>query len=89
MPIIAKVGAFAGSYCVLGKSAVSVCWRIEPAKVLVLAANLSNDAVERRHHLDGDMIWHEGPEPTESTMGPWSVNWFLAKWESPDLPNAG
>jgi len=87
VPIIDRVGAFAGSYRVLGKSAVLVCWRIEPARVLVLAANLSNAPVQRWRHLDGDMLWHEGPEPTESTLGPWSVTWFIAKWESHDPPN--
>ena len=86
VPIIDSVGSFAGSYQVLGRGAVLVCWTLESGKALVLAANLSNDSVDNFKTLDGDLLWHEGPEPSGTIMRPWSVRWFIASEERHDLP---
>jgi malto-oligosyltrehalose trehalohydrolase len=86
VPIVDTVGGFAGSYHVVGKGAVLVCWTLESGKALVLAANLSNDSVVNFKTLDGDLLWHEGPEPSGTILRPWSVRWFIASKERHDIP---
>jgi hypothetical protein len=77
IPLLRKIGGFAGSYHVLGKGAVLVCWTVEEGKVLSLAANLSDDSTDNFPGLKGDLLWHEGPERAGNTMRPWSVRWFV------------
>jgi malto-oligosyltrehalose trehalohydrolase len=79
VPLLRKIGGFAGSYHVLGKGAVSVCWTIDEGKVLSLAANLSDESTSNYPNLLGDVIWHEGAEPTGDTMRPWSVRWSISR----------
>ena len=86
VPILDQLGAFAGSYHVLATGAVVACWTIESRRTLVLAANLSNDSVDGFRSLNGDILWHEGPDPTGTIMRPWSVRWFTATGEVHDLP---
>jgi malto-oligosyltrehalose trehalohydrolase len=78
IPVLDKLGGFSGSYHVLGRGAVWVCWTIAPDKALVLAANLSDQIVDNFSNLDGDLLWHEGPDPTGTSMGPWTVRWLIA-----------
>jgi 1,4-alpha-glucan branching enzyme len=84
--LLQKVGGFAGRYHILGDGAVLVCWTLESGEALVLAANLSNDSVDNFKTLKGDVLWNEGPEPSGSTMRPWSVRWLIASAERHDLP---
>lgn len=77
VPLLSRIGKYAGSYHVIGRGAVTVCWAVENGLVLVLTANLSDDPNDGFSRLDGEVIWHEGPEPVASTMGPWSVRWSI------------
>jgi malto-oligosyltrehalose trehalohydrolase len=86
VPLLQQVGGFAGSYHILGDGAVLICWTLKSGKALVLAANLSNDSVDNFKTLKGDVLWHEGPEPSGSTMRPWSVRWLIASEGRHDLP---
>jgi malto-oligosyltrehalose trehalohydrolase len=79
VPLLDRIGGYAGSYHVLGTGAVMVCWTINEGQVLVLAANLSSNSVDGFAKLDGDVLWREGPAPTGTTMQPWSVRWFLQR----------
>jgi hypothetical protein len=77
----------ASRYQVLGTGAVADCGRtIESGEALVLAASLSNDSVADFNTLDGDILWHEGSEPTGTLMRPWTVRWFIAAGEGHELP---
>jgi maltooligosyltrehalose trehalohydrolase len=77
IPLLDRIGAYAGSYHVLGTGAVMVCWALEEGRVLVLAANLSDTSTDGFCSLDGDVLWQEGPEPVGTTMRPWSVRWSI------------
>jgi 1,4-alpha-glucan branching enzyme len=79
VPLLKRIGGFGGSYHVLGNGAVVVCWTVEEGKVLSLAANLSNDPTTNYPNLTGNVLWHEGPEPAENMMRPWSVRWFISE----------
>jgi malto-oligosyltrehalose trehalohydrolase len=79
VPLLDRIGGFAGSYHVLGNGAVMVCWAIDEGQVLILAANLSENSVDEFPDLNGHVIWHEGPEPGGRTMRPWSVRWAIGQ----------
>jgi hypothetical protein len=58
--------------------AISVRWKMSENKHLVLMANLSDqsiDGFQLSNRECDELIWHEGPANTESTMKPWSVRW--------------
>jgi len=82
VPLLQEVGGFAGSYHVISDGAVLVCWTLEAGRALVLAANLSNDSIDNFATLNGDVLWHEGPELSGSAMRPWSVRWLIASGEA-------
>ena len=88
VPILGQLGPFAGSYHMLATGAVLVCWTIEDGKTLLLAANLSDNSVDGFETLDGDILWHEGPEPAGAIMRPWSVRWLIATGERHERPEA-
>jgi malto-oligosyltrehalose trehalohydrolase len=77
IPLLDQIGAYAGSYHVLGTGAVMVCWVVDEGRVLVLAANLSDNSNDGFCNFDGEVLWHEGPEPAGTTMRPWSVRWSI------------
>jgi malto-oligosyltrehalose trehalohydrolase len=79
IPMLNTIGAFAGSYHVLAEGAVMVCWTLDEGKILVLAANLSEKSNDCFSNIDGQLIWHEGPEATGRIMRPWSVRWSIAE----------
>jgi maltooligosyltrehalose trehalohydrolase len=79
VPLLDRVGAYAGSYHVLGSGAVMACWTIDGGYVLALAANLSDNSTDGFSRLEGEVLWQEGPEPYGSTMRPWSVRWSIHK----------
>jgi hypothetical protein len=61
---------------ITGTNAVLASWAAGAGRRLTLAANLSDAAchfpLER-----GRGLWHEGPTPGETELGPWSVRWTL------------
>ena len=65
----------AGTFIVLGESAVEVTWQMNAAQ-LILQANLSGADVAVRDH-DGEVIWQEGEQPHEGILPPWSVRWYF------------
>ena len=79
VPVLDRIGPYAGSYHVLGKGAVRACWVVDDGRVLILTANLSDTSVDGLPDLDGELIWHEGAWPEGRTMLPWSVRWLLCR----------
>jgi maltooligosyltrehalose trehalohydrolase len=67
-----------GTYQVIDDEAVFVSWRCDDGRRLRLLANLRSRETEFPYG-SGRVIWHEGPQPNESTLGPWSVRWTLAE----------
>ncbi|HET9864569.1 MAG TPA: malto-oligosyltrehalose trehalohydrolase, partial [Steroidobacteraceae bacterium] len=63
-----------GSSQVIADGAVFVSWRCRDGRKLRLEANLGPRAVEFPYG-SARVIWHEGPAPAETTLGPWSVRW--------------
>jgi maltooligosyltrehalose trehalohydrolase len=77
VPFLEQIGGYAGSYRVIGKGAVLVCWTLGPDHVLMLAANLSERESAAFPESQGKLIWSEGSASHGSGMGPWSVQWTL------------
>jgi maltooligosyltrehalose trehalohydrolase len=81
VPLLPGIGAHAGTYEVLGPSAVAVHWRFGQGAargVLTLAANLSNEPVSRFPADPGRTLWQEGSPNENAVAEPWSVRWSLA-----------
>src|SRR3954452_21119077 len=76
VPRLAGAGLRGGSYELIGKSGVHVCWSMGDGTRLTLVANLGPDAVERPRVDLGRVILAEGPVHPDG-LGPWSVVWSL------------
>lgn len=77
-PSFNQIGGNACSYEVLAIGAINVQWKVSENTYLVLMANLSDQSIDGFHFSNSErheLIWHEGPANTESTMRPWSVRW--------------
>ena len=68
----------AGTFQVIADDAVFVSWRCDDGRRLRLEANLGPRDVEFPYG-SGRVVWHEGPAPNETTLGPWTVRWTLAQ----------
>jgi 1,4-alpha-glucan branching enzyme len=68
-----------GTYRVLGKDAVVVCWRLEDDGELMLAANLSDRRTPRFPPPSGRVIWREGEVGDDGIFGPFAVRWSIAE----------
>ena len=77
VPLLESVTGNAAVFQVFGPGAVTVCWRIEGGRQLRLYANLCDRDNNSFPQTEGRILWHEGPEPTGSTFGPWTVRWTL------------
>jgi maltooligosyltrehalose trehalohydrolase len=88
VPSLDRIGPYAGRYRILGAGAVMISWTIDEARVLVLAANLSDNSTDGFTGMDGTVLWQEGPEPTGNTMRPWSSRWSIQTeaWQRDRLP---
>jgi malto-oligosyltrehalose trehalohydrolase len=72
LPLMTRGGASQ----VIADDAVFVSWRCRDGRKLRLEANLSPREVEFPYG-SARVLWHEGPPPAETTLGPWSVRWTL------------
>jgi maltooligosyltrehalose trehalohydrolase len=73
MPLIPLL-THGGAGVPIGPSAVEVRWAATGGQTLILAANLSNAAVD--HAVSGvEPFWTENPSP--APLGPWEVRWSL------------
>ena len=77
LPLLDGILGNAGTFQVLGASAVVVKWALEDGRVLRLDANLCDREKEDFPPAGGRILWHEGPEPEGSRYGPWTVRWVL------------
>jgi len=76
IPRLDDIGEGAGSYVVIGPSAVCVRWALGARGVLRLEANLNDRAIEIERPAYSRWLWIEGSRD-RSTIGPWSVAWTL------------
>ena len=75
-PRVARMGAHAGSYEILGREAVTVRWRTEDGDELRLDANLKAAPQGGFPDLGGREIWREG-EAAGGRLDPWTVRWSV------------
>ena len=75
-PLVARIGAHAGSYEILGREAVTVRWRVEDGAELRLDANLKADPQDGCSQLAGREFWREG-EVAGGRLDPWTVRWSV------------
>lgn len=77
LPLLDHISGNAGSFEVLGPSAVAVQWRIDDGRELQLLANLCDREKDDFPPTQGRILWHEGPEPEGNIYRPWTVRWSL------------
>jgi maltooligosyltrehalose trehalohydrolase len=75
-PLVARMGAHAGAYEILGRGAVTVRWRTEDGAELRLDANLKADPQGGFADVAGREIWREG-EVAGGRLDPWTVRWSV------------
>ena len=76
-PLRGAVGGNAGSYRVVGPSAVEVNWEMSEGGRLVLQANLSGANVSGFTAVGGRVFWSEGDASEDGSFGPWAVRWSV------------
>ena len=78
MPLIARIGGFAGRYRIVGHQAVEVRWRTRDGHELRLDANLKGAPQLGFAAPAGETIWCEG-EAHGGRLGPWAVLWTVGR----------
>ncbi len=76
IPRLRGIKGGAGTYDLLGPSAINVRWILGDGARLVLMANLKGDPETGHRPDDGMPLWQEGTSGTAG-LGPWSVVWTL------------
>jgi 1,4-alpha-glucan branching enzyme len=77
VPLLAGIPRGA-TWQVVTDDAVWASWRCADGGRLRVSANLCG-RVNEFPYDSGRVIWHEGPRPDETALGPWSVRWTLAE----------
>jgi malto-oligosyltrehalose trehalohydrolase/4-alpha-glucanotransferase len=78
VPLIPGIPGHAGSYDVIGPSAVRVAWRLGDGRNLVLLANLAAEPVPEVERPEGQVVWHENAGGGQG-LGPWEVLLAIAE----------
>jgi malto-oligosyltrehalose trehalohydrolase len=76
VPLVARMGANAGSSEIFGREAVTVRWRTDDGTELRLAANLKAEPQTGFPDLAGEEIWRDG-EAEGDRLGAWAVRWSV------------
>ena len=77
-PLVPSFGGHAGSFSVIGTSAVTVIWTARTGTRLRLDVNLKGTAQNGFERPAGDMVWTEGHAEGDH-LQPWSVRWTLER----------
>ncbi len=77
VPLLDCISGNAGTFEVLGPSAVRVSWKINDGRELHLCANFCDHEKDDFPACEGSILWHEGSEPQGNTYQPWTVRWTL------------
>ncbi len=77
LPLFARFLPCAGTYCVLGKGAVRVEWKLNSGRRLELLANLADRSSDSAVEFAGEEIWRQGPPLDGGKMAPWTVRWAV------------
>ena len=77
VPMLNNITGNAGSFKMVGPSAVDVRWQATDGRELRLLANLCEREKGDFPETEGRILWHEGSEPQGSTFGAWTVRWTL------------
>ena len=78
VPLLNAISGNAGSFEMLGPSAVVVSWHIDDGRQLQLCANLCDRAWDGFPEPKGHCLWHEGPALQGGNFEPWTVRWNLS-----------
>jgi malto-oligosyltrehalose trehalohydrolase len=78
-PLRGAIGGKAGSYKIIGTSAVEVRWAVAGGGRLLLQANLSAETVSGFGEASGRVFWREGDGGEGADFGPWAVRWSLSE----------
>jgi maltooligosyltrehalose trehalohydrolase len=77
LPLLSRLHR-GGSFQIVGEGAVLVRWALGDAETLVLAANLSGEAVSGFPPRQGAVIWQEGAvQDAGATLLPWTALWYV------------
>ena len=77
LPLLGSISGNAGSFQVLGASAVVISWATQDGRVLRLYANLCEYEKDDFPETQGRILWHEGRQPEGNRYFPWTVRWAL------------
>ena len=77
IPLLNDIAGNAGSFDIVGPSAVSVRWGTQDGRELRLLANLCDRERDGFPEPEGRILWHEGPEAHGGLLGAWTVRWIL------------
>ncbi len=77
VPLLSTITGNAGTFELLGPSAVIVRWALQDGRQLALYANLCDYPKGDFPPTRGRILWHQGPEPDGSTYKEWTVRWIL------------
>ena len=77
VPLIPRIGGYAGKFIVIGEAAVVVSWGLgDGAETLMSATNLSANSMPGFPAANGSVIWSEG-YADDTELGPWTVRWSI------------
>jgi maltooligosyltrehalose trehalohydrolase len=76
VPRLKNISGGAGTFQVLGKSAVGVRWTLGDGAILNLVANLSEQSLPPEVNPPGRCLWSAGAADSGS-LDPWSVVWSI------------
>ena len=77
VPLLALIDGNAGTYEIVGPSAVVVHWKVRDGRELRLEANLCDREKNGFPAPAGRILWHEGPQPEADLYRAWTVRWTL------------
>ena len=77
VPLLDCISGNAGTFDIVGPSAVVVRWGMTDGRELRLYANFCDREKGSFPEMEGRILWHEGPVPQDGVYGAWTVRWAL------------
>ena len=77
VPLLDSIVGYAGTFEIVGPSAVVVRWELADGRTLRLYANFCDNEKDSFPETEGRILWHEGPAPNGDVYGAWTVRWAL------------
>ncbi len=77
VPLLSGLSQSCASSDIVGPGAFAISWTLRNGVKLNLAANLCKVSRSGFPSAPGRVIWQEGVQENEGTLGPWSVRWTV------------